>query len=142
MFNLNSNPYKSDKDKIDEEGYIDISPTDKHKISNIQNTGKYILDLLPDTTRSWVVRKNPNYSGNNWLVFASVMSMLFAGVSTYFIYQQSSNKKEIELLNQALQEQSKSFRQLESSLREINHTISSFKVIDTTSNNKRTRQPK
>lgn len=139
---FNSNPYKSDKDKIDKEGYIDIEYNEKHKIANIQQSGKYILDLLPEKERKWVIRKNPNYTGDTWLVISAIMSMFFAGISTFFIYQQSSNKKEIELLNQALQEQSKSFRQLESSLREINHTISSFKVIDTTSNNKKTRQPK
>ena len=91
---------------IKEKGFIDVSPNDIDLISNIQKSGKYILDLTPDINRKWIVRKNPNH--HNWFfreLIAGIIGAVLAlavGILLWQIDKQQRNQ-EIQQLNNRLE---------------------------------------
>lgn len=105
---------KLDKLKINHEGFIDVDPKDQFKISQIQESGKYMLDLKPDKDKSWIVRKNPTFGMNRAIVFASIVSAICAvfttgmvAFNTYYIDSQLINTQakleaELEYLKKGL----------------------------------------
>ncbi len=74
---------KIEKVKTDilNKGFSNIDPSDIELISSIQSSGKYILDLTPDKSRQWIIRKNPNYINQNW----HDIKMAFIGATLTFV---------------------------------------------------------
>lgn len=110
---LNKQKRNSDKFSIKHKGYIDVTPEDQIKISKMQESGKYMLDLRPDSGRKWVIRKNPNYISSKLMVWSAIISTLFAGVSTYYIIKSSNSRSEFEFLKKQTELQIEMIKKLE-----------------------------
>lgn len=106
----------SDDYSIKHKGYIDVTPEDQIKISKMQESGKYMLDLRPDSGRKWVIRKNPNYISSKLMVCSAVISTLLAGVSTYYIIESSKSKHEFEFLKKQTELQIEMIKKIEITL--------------------------
>ena len=80
---------KFDKFKINHEGFIDVDAKDQLKISQIQENGKYMLDLRPNSDKSWIIRKNPNYATTRTIMWASVLSTICSFISLVIVSLES-----------------------------------------------------
>ena len=90
---------------IKNKGFYNVDPNEIELISTIQSSGKYMLDLQPDKSRQWVIRKNPNYINLFWhdfkIAFIGAILTLLIGITLWLIDKQDKNQ-EIQQLKDRL----------------------------------------
>jgi hypothetical protein len=102
--------YKKEIKEINDKGFTKVNHDEHEKISKMQESGEYFLDLAPDPKEDrWIIRKYPSYKIARSMLIASwvagLSTLAAAGftIAGFFKEDGNNNVKELELRQVSMQ---------------------------------------